>query len=367
MIHIYWRTAREFKAPLVAISLIAIALLFGVEKLLITKQQIFYQEKLKASKLALRMMNRIHEENMLHGRIAKMEFDPAQSGLIGLSLSDVTSNVGYIQSKKTSINPNFAAVIIQLLIKANVQPGDRVAVGMSGSFPAINIAVLSAIEVMELKPFIISSASSSQWGANHPSFIWLDMEKILYSENYITSRTNIASLGGVEDRALGMSERSKKLLNDGIKRSNLPMFNILNFEDGVNQRMNAYAKASDIHQYKAYINIGGGSLSVGTSIGKKIFKPGLIKRIPEGGFDVDSVILRFLREDIPVINLIQIETLAKRYGLPIAPKTTPKPGEGKIFSKKEYNLWLTAIALFIIVILLYLFRKKEVTDTEIIL
>lgn len=365
MISLYWKSQNQNRFSIILIAILSVVLILLVENLQITKEQPYYKDKLTAAKLADRAIRRIQDENRKERRTAALEFDPAKTGLIGLNLSDVTSNVGYLQAKRTSINPNFAAIIVQLLKKANLKEGDIVAVGVSGSFPAMNIATYSALQTLKLKPIIISSATSSQWGANHNDFLWVDMEDLLYRESFFRFKSSVATLGGVEDRALGMTERSKNLLRAGIDRSNIPLLEVQSFTDGIDQRMNIYNKTSN--DVKAYINIGGGSLSVGTSIGKKIFKPGLITRIPEGGLGVDSVILRFLQEEIPVINITMVETLAKRYGLPLAPTTIPKPGEGRIFSKNEYNPYLIFISLGILIGALYKFRMKEIRDNELIL
>ena len=63
-----------------------------------------------------------------------------------------------------------------------MKEGDPVAVSFSGSFPALNIAVYAAIRTLNLKPTIISSVSGSQWGANDPAFLWIDMEHFLKAE-----------------------------------------------------------------------------------------------------------------------------------------------------------------------------------------
>ena len=71
------------------------------------------------------------------------------------------------------------------------------AVSFSGSFPALNIAVLSAARVLDLHPVIISSVGSSMYGANQPEMTWLDMERILADKGLFPYRSNAASLGGI--------------------------------------------------------------------------------------------------------------------------------------------------------------------------
>lgn len=362
MIHVYWKSKNHSKFSLILLAILSLGLLGLVENALIEKQQPYYEEKFQAAQLAEKAFHRIRDENERENRILGLEFDPSRSGLIGLNISDVTSNVGSLSAKRTSINPNFAAVIVQLLKQANLKEGDNVAVALSGSFPAMNISVYAAMQTLRLNPTIIASVSSSQWGANHNRFLWLDMESILHQERFFSFRSSAATLGGVEDRALGMSEWGKRNLRQSIERNRVQALEIRDFSQGVEERVNYYAKDRPITQYKAYINIGGGAISIGTSLGKKLFPSGLIRKIPEGAGKVESVTLRFLEQDIPVINVTGVEKMAKKYGLPLSPKTMPRPGEGKIFAKREYNLYLLGFSLASITSALFLFRKKDIVD-----
>ncbi|NCN10709.1 MAG: poly-gamma-glutamate system protein [Leptospira sp.] len=366
MIKVYWKTPLRERAPIVLVAVLSILLYLAVEEFQVTREQPYFKEKLLASKLTEKAYKRIKKESILKNHMANSTFDPNQTGLIGLSISEVTSNVGYLSSKQTSINPNFSAVAIHLLKKAKLKQGDTVAVALSGSFPAINIAVYSAIQTLKLQPIVITSSASSQWGANHHDFLWLDMEDLLFKDGILNIKSKYATLGGVEDKALGMSERSKDLLLKSITRNKIQIYDFKNFKDGIDKRVEIYntnAKTT----IKAYINVGGGSLSVGTSIGKKTFKPGLIKSVPLDTENIDSVMLRFLKNDIPVIHFIQIESLAKKYNLPTTNKKNPIPGEGNIFRKKEYNLWLISVGLILIISLLVFVKRKSINETELII
>jgi ABC-type uncharacterized transport system permease subunit len=69
---------------------------------------------------------------------------------------------------------------------------------------------------------------------------------------------------------------------------------------------------------------------------------------------------RFAREDVPVIHMIRIHRLADRFGLPLSPVELPKVGEGKIFTKAEYNLNLVIAVLAALLGLLYVFMKSDI-------
>ena len=70
--------------------------------------------------------------------------DTGHTGLIGPEWSDLTTTLGDPEAKRTTINPNFAGLIAELLIQAGVKQGDTIAIGSSASFPALLIASLSA-------------------------------------------------------------------------------------------------------------------------------------------------------------------------------------------------------------------------------
>ena len=90
-----------------------------------------------------------------------------------------------LNSKIATTHPNFSAFVIELMEEFQFEPGDHVAVAMSGSFPGANIALLSACKALNIHPIIISSVGSSSWGANNPELSWPAMEMYLYTNKQI--------------------------------------------------------------------------------------------------------------------------------------------------------------------------------------
>ncbi|WP_411824700.1 poly-gamma-glutamate system protein [Leptospira sp. 'Mane'] len=345
---IYWSFWKHSSLAIALLALFAVLGLIAVESFKVKKEQPYFKKKMHAAKLAERAFQVLRPDLLKKKKPDYKDWDPANTGLIGEFLSPVTSNTGSLSSKQTSVNPNFAAVILHLLKRAKLEEGDTIAVAVSGSFPAMNICLFAALETLKLKPIIIASTSASQFGANHPQMLWLDMERILAEESVFTVKSSHASLGGTQDKAIGMSKEGKDYLLTGIKRNKVIYIDPLSFEDSIRQRMDLYQKLSLGKQIKAFINIGGGTTVLGTSLGKQVFKSGLITQLPDDINPPDSVIKEFLQKDIPVINVIQVESLARKFGLPPAPKKTPKPGEGKVFVQEEYNPWLCiGILLFL--------------------
>ncbi len=356
---VYWRPKTVSRAALLLVAGMALAGLTAVEKFQIRTQQSYYQEKLAAAQLASEAMDFLKAQRLQNGPPIDPVSDPTESGLIGLAMTPVTSDPGVLSSKQTSVNPNFAAVIVEMLKQALVRKGDTVAVGSSGSFPALNVCVYSALQTLELKPVIISSAAASQWGANLPDFLWLDMERLLHESHKFEFRSVAASVGGVEDRALGMSEDGRQLLKAGIERNGLEMINPKTFAESITRRMAIYHQQAKASPIKAYINVGGGTISVGTRVGKRMFDPGLNLHAPPSAKMIESVMNSFANEGVPVIHLVQIEHLAAHYGLPVQPTTMPPVGEGKVFFRAEYNLWLAGGVLAAILLSLYGFIRSE--------
>ena len=173
---IYWRPRAVSRPALLLIAMISIAGLLMVERWKVSEDQPYFEEKIKAANLAADAFEAIRAERVKLGPPIDKVNDPADTGIIGLAMSPVTSVLGHLSAKQTSTNPNFAAVLVEMLKEAGVEQGDVVAVGVSGSFPALNICTYAALESLGAKPLVISSASASQWGANVPQLMWPDME-----------------------------------------------------------------------------------------------------------------------------------------------------------------------------------------------
>lgn len=356
---LYWRPQKVSLWLLWVVAFTAMVGLLFVETFHIREKQAHYSAKIQAANLAQQAFRLIGQERARQGLPINPESDPSNSGLIGDLISEVTTNPGNLPAKQTSVNPNFAGVVVHLLKLIDIEEGDKIAVGLSGSFPAINICVLSALKVLKIDPIIISSTGSSQWGANLPTLTWPDMERVLAEKMLWTFRSVALSRGGIDDRALGLPKENRKMLDEIIDRNKTRALIVRNYSESVEKRMELYRQHSGGDEIKAYINVGGGTSSVGTKVGKRMFKPGLNKSLPRGVFNIDSVMTRFGADDVPIIHLSKINTLADRYGLPIQPQTIPSPGDGKVFIKEVRSNLLIIVVLLLILVLLYLFIRLD--------
>ncbi len=357
---IYWRPRSVSRTALVLIGVISVIGLIVVERQKVFGDRQFYPEKTAAAQKAAEAMDRVREQRLLVGPPIDTSTDVAESGILGLPNSVVTSVHGEISAKQTSINPNFAGAVVEMLKNAGVQRGDVVALGVSGSFPALNICTYAAVETLELEPIVIASASASEWGANVPDLLWIDMERVLYDAGIFKTRSMAASLGGFDDNGKGLSEEGMNVVREAIKENELELLENPSFTESVDKRINLYRAAARGRPITCYINVGGGTVSVGTSVGKNLFRPGLNRRPPGLLRDIDGVMPRMINQGVPCIHLINIITLAERYGLPIAPISTPEVGVGDVFRGKDYDQRKVVALLALILASLYGFIRSDI-------
>ncbi len=354
---IYWRPRHISRPALLLITIIAVLGFLSVEFFPSRERRRYYHEQIEATRLAIKAMETLKAERVKIQPGIDPAVDPAQTGLVGPMLTPVTSRTGSLELKQASLNPNFAAVIVHLLKEAGVRKGDSVAVSYTGSFPGLNICVLSALTVLKVTPVIVSSASSSEWGATDPKFLWLDMERILYQRGIFAFRSAAASIGGIDDRGGGISPEGRKMLEAAIRRNGVPMLESRDVKESITRRMRVYTLHTG--PLAAYINIGGSTASIGSRQDRKAFKTGLNRRIPLKKAVHDSVMSRFLSQDIPVIHLLNIKELGRRYGLSLRFTTLPAAGEGDVYSSQRYNPWLAGGVLAAIFACLYAFLRSD--------
>lgn len=259
--------------------------------------------------------------------------DPNRTGLIGLETSEITTSLGQLEAKRTTINPNFAGLIAKLLKNAGVGRGDAVAIGASSSFPALILASLSAVRTLGAKPVMISSLGASNWGANNPDFTWLEMLECLRRAGVFDVKPIALALGGEKDDGSDMSESGRILLREKIKASGIFFLEEPDLSENVRIRMGLYEEHAAPGKIKAFVNIGGSWANMGTDSSVLKLEPGRaeVKEIPRP--EKRGVIQEMAARGIPVIHLLFVKGLAERYSLPWDPVPLPRPGEGSIFAK----------------------------------
>jgi poly-gamma-glutamate system protein len=273
--------------------------------------------------------------------------DPFQSGLIGMRLSSITTDRGLLSEKQAAINPNIAAIFVEELSRAKA--GDKIAIGITGSNPAVNLALYAALATLNLDPQIIVSLSSASYGANREELTWLDMEAILKEKGLLNFGTKYASIGGSEDRGIGLSDFGVQALREAMSRNDVPLLLGASLEENVDLRMAAYNELLGAgNRYRMFVNIGGGLANVGSEPNARLIPEGLNTKLAERNFEKEGVMMKMAKMNVPVLHVRRILRWANKYDLSLSLETKPVPGEGSAFSSTIHNVTIAGICLAIL-------------------
>lgn len=325
----------------------------------------YYDEKIAASELTQQCFDKIKEYKINNG-IGVTTEDINNTGMLGSKFSYITTTTGILESKRTSINPNFAAVIIDMFKEANIKKGDQVVAVFSGSFPALNIAVLCAIQTFELDPLIMASIGASTWGANQTEFTFYDMAEYLCSEGILNHRIDYVSLGGSSDMGYDFWENASEPILARISENGTKLISESDFNKNLELRMDIIAKSKP--NLKLFINVGGNLISMGCDEEAYIANNGLIKPSYLNNdaygenYDKKGLIENYLMKGIPVIHMLNIKKIALKYGLPYDPTSYPEVGIGNVYYEETYHLVIPIIAVLVsigLLVFIFIIRKKE--------
>ncbi len=284
------------------------------------------REMAEASRLMARATGVIRHCRESKGLPIDAETDPNRTGLIGSETSPITTTTGHLGAKRTSTNPEFAALTALLLRQAGVKKGDAVAVGASASFPALILATLAAARAVGAEPLLIVSLGASEWGANIPGFTWADMEDCLRTSGVLDVRPVALALGGDEDAGRDMEPAGRDLLVSLVRGRGEPFVEETGLEANVDRRLRLYDQARGGRATAAFVNIGGSWANMGTNAEVLKLRPGLARDvfIPPPG--ERGVLQAMAARNVPVIHLLNVKGLTERYGLPWDPRPLPPPG-----------------------------------------
>jgi len=295
-----------------------------------------YQLKIEAALLMKKAMEVIRDYRFQHRMKINPLDDPNQTGLIGERFTDITGSIVDLSLKRTATNPDFAAVLVDMFLRAGLKTGDTIAVGSSGSFPPLVIATMAAIKVMGLRPIIITGIASSTWGATEPDLSILDMERILYEKGIFPFRSIAVSMGGELDRGTKYFGHEKETFLEIVERSGLPLIYEETFLQSVEKRLELYDRYANGEKIKLFVNVGGASANIGICLDASRIPNGLTQRLspPETCPHAEKgVIFRMAEKEIPIIHLLNVKWFAAKYGLPIDSIPLPEIGKGAVYRK----------------------------------
>ncbi len=232
--------------------------------------------------------------------------DPKQTGMIGVEHTLLTTTLGNKNAKYLSTQHGWAAWIVRDLAYRGLWPRADVAVTFTGSFPAINIAVLAALQELGSDVHGVCSVGASSWGANNIGLSWPEMERLLREEDILKIGCSAVTLGGTGDRGAEWDEYAMNLALTAVKRSRLPFMKARNLRDSIKKRMHFYGNPAD---YVCYINVGGNQASLGGGPITRYHRGGWYFEQADGKGNPNGVIDAFLEDEIPCLNMLMLAEL----------------------------------------------------------
>jgi len=271
-----------------------------------------------AQAIMLRGMRAIAAAREAAGYPIDLRTDPNGTGLIGVEWSIITTTLGNLEAKRTATHPAWAGVIVRWMREAGVKPGDTVWAAFSGSFPGLNLAVLAAAEAMGVRVVAVSSLGASTWGANLPGFTWAAMEAALRGQGVITSGSVAVTLGGDEDRGIGLLfDEGADVLRAAAHASGLRFLEPQSLTHAVALRLEVLEEESGDHGPALFVNVGGGHASLGACPDSERWPAGLTREARPCPGGVPGMLHVMSQRGVPVVHLLNVRELAVANGIPI--------------------------------------------------
>jgi|GEM_PF-638242 poly-gamma-glutamate system protein len=334
---------------LAAVCILAIAAAMLIETYMVKSiEHPCTNEMMQASRLTSDWYNRIGEMKQYKGLHPT---DPGVRywGLIGEDFTPMTTTLGTLEAKETSCNPDFAALILRFMSETGIDSNAVVGVMLSGSFPALAIAALAAIQTIGAEAVIFSSLGASCFGANQGEATWIDMERWLIDYGGLKYSSRLVTPGGENDNGGGMVEEGLAMMEAAAARNGIELYRPTDLNDAIMTKTQIMTEAG----VDLIINIGGNQAALGTYPQASLIPTGYHFGLPPGDNPERGILARMAEQNIPYIHLLNIRDLASRYDMPISPARNSGPSV-YVYSERQtsslaviFALSLTALALVI--------------------
>jgi poly-gamma-glutamate system protein len=262
--------------------------------------------------------------------------DPNGTGIVGDEFTSLTTSLGDVEAKRSSADPAFAAAIVRYFQEAGLRPGDVVAIGGSGSFPALLLATLCACRALDLQPIVVYSIGASMYGANLPGFTFVQMLDRLRGDGLLPYRIAAVSPGGNGDRGGGtLFDEEGHALEDETARTGLPQVGGATLAERITGRMNIFTDEAAGRRIRCFVNVGGAAASFGATPDSLRFPNGLVRRMPVPATGpTRGLIFEFASRGIPVVHLLHVKGLARDNHIPFDSVPFPPVGEGDVYTRR---------------------------------
>lgn len=281
--------------------------------------------------------------------------DLNETGLIGPEWTPLTTTPGIEDAKRTSLDPNFAALLVKYFETAGLEAGDRVAVGTSGSFPGLLMATLCAATEMHLQADVIASFGSSMYGATRLELNVCRILRILQENEIIEYRLLAVSPGGNNDYGeSALWPDSRETIAGLAAETGVEYIDLNDIEKSIARRLELFGEDVD-----CFVNVGGASANSGTSAYTLDFPNGLVTDPPRIPATANrGLMYEYAARGIPVINMLNVRQLAADNGLPYDPVPLTEPGEGGVYYDIVYPVWIPVLTVLLMLGVLWIGRRR---------
>ena len=336
---------------LVVLAVISLAFFSIISRTMHTVRSRSYDVKLASARLSEQAFGVIREYRQRQGVPLDSVNDPNGTGLVGLEFSQLAYGRNDLSDALTTTNPNFSAALVEMLGKAGVRRGDTIAVSWDGTYPALNVQLLSVARTMGLVPVIVTAQSAGMWGANYPGLSWLDIERLLVAAGLWDFRSRFATIGGETDDGRGLSPEGRSLLTVAAESAGVPVISPTSVQGGIDRRLAEYGR------FRALVSIGRAVVDAGDPLAKVPSRviADRVRRNPYRG-----LIGAARQKGIPVVHIGNPSQVALDYHLPVAPVPMPEVGRGRLFFEWRYSVSLAAVLAVLLALLLLLVVRYNI-------
>jgi poly-gamma-glutamate system protein len=312
-----------------------------------------YRDEMKeAVEMTKRMFGVIEELKKERNIVSDAHSNVPYDFMIGDEWTEITTTLGSLEAKETSTNPDFSALIVRLLHEAGVTAGDKVGIILSGSFPALAISTLAALQTMDIQPVVMSSLGASTYGANQPGATWIDMETAL-KRNGLKYSSVLVSAGAGNDAGQGLSPEGMSTINNAVYRNRVELYIPESLHESIVKRTEIFKEAN----VSLLINIGGNETALGNCPHSLGIPNGLHSEMTLCN-DWNRGLISLLNESgVPFINMLDIKDLASQYGISVSPGTNYSESTN-LYNTTTTNKTLIAIILAFSLIPVFFLTKK---------
>ncbi len=245
------------------------------------------------------------------GTATAAEQDPWGCGLIGVEWSAITTTLGDLEAKRTACNPAWAIQFRRWFQDLGLEAGDPIAIYSSASFPGLLLNAIAAAEAAQLNPLLIVSLGASTWGANHPAAPWPALEKEIRRAGFIHKQADFYTLGAGAEMGHGLSPEGEAVLHQAAEKAGIGLL----LADDLQAMIALKTELLTAHQARLFINIGGSQANLGDAEEVLRLSRGLVPS-SEANRAGNGVIAHAMRNDIPVIHMLNIRSIANTAGIP---------------------------------------------------